>query len=84
MDALKYASGIRPVFCLMILSKPSAFNSSIISEVRRHCQTTALYIGSPVRLSQRIVVSLWFVIPMAAICSGFAPTIAMHSVATAS
>ena len=81
--ALKYASGTSPVRSRIRLSYPSAFSCSIISEVRRHCQTMALYTGSPVLRSQHMVVSLWLVIPMPAICSAPAPTIAMASVATA-
>ena len=82
--ALKYASGTSPVRSRISSSYPSVFSCSIISEVLRHCQTMALYTGSPVVLSQQIVVSLWLVMPMPAISSAPAPTMAMASVATAS
>ena len=47
-------------------SSPRRFSSSHSSAVRRHCQTMALYTGSPVALSQRMVVSRWLVTPMPA------------------
>ena len=41
----------------------------MMAEVRRHCQTMALAMGSPVFLSQITVVSRWLVMPMAAMSS---------------
>ena len=50
-------------------SRPRARRSSQIAAVRRHCQTTASLIGAPVARSQTIVVSRWFVMPIAAMSS---------------
>ena len=47
-----------------------ALSRSQTSAVRRSCQTMALWIGSPVSRSQTIVVSRWFVMPMAATSCG--------------
>ena len=69
------------VFC-SIGPYPFSFSSSICSAVRRHCQTIALYTGSPVFLSQTIVVSRWFVMPMARIFLDDAPIFAIASMAT--
>ena len=41
--------------------------------VRRSCQTMALAIGRPVLRSQTIVVSRWFVIPIAAMAAASSP-----------
>ena len=63
---------------------PRSFKPSQYSEVRRHCQTMALYTGSPVALSQTTVVSRWLVMPMAAISAADAPSLPMASAATPS
>ena len=47
----------------------------MISEVRRHCQTMALAMGSPVALSQITVVSRWLVMPMAATSAAVTPSL---------
>ena len=60
---------MRPVFCRNFSVKPRAFSSSQYSLVRRHCQTMAWQMGSPVSLSQTMVVSRWLVMPMAAMSS---------------
>ena len=60
----------RPVFSAMVSPRPWAFRPSQKGAVRRHCQTMALWMGSPVRRSQRMVVSRWLVMPMAATCRG--------------
>ena len=78
----KYASTTRPVFSLIEASKPFAFSSSHIAAVLLHCHTMALYIGFPVFLSQTTVVSLWFVIPIAATSSGLTPVFSRTSLAT--
>ena len=52
----KYASGTRPVLDFVV-SQCRAFSSSAWSAVLLHCQTMALCSGSPVDLSQRMVVS---------------------------
>ena len=62
--AEKYGSKSKPVLCVVVGSKPSAFKELHISEVRRSCHTMALYTGFPVILSQTMVVSRWFVMPM--------------------
>ena len=49
---------------------PSAASLSQMGAVLLHCQTMALYTGLPVFLSQTIVVSRWFVMPMPAISVG--------------
>ena len=49
----------------------------MMSEVRRHCQTMALAIGSPVFLSQITVVSRWLVMPMAAMSEAVTPSLLM-------
>ncbi len=54
----------------------------MMSEVRRHCQTMALAMGSPVSLSQTTVVSRWLVMPMAARSSALTPSLAMAAWAT--
>ena len=63
--AEKYASGCRPVFatiCRATSSLPQS--SSMMGAVRRHCQTMALAMGSPVARSHTTVVSRWLVMPM--------------------
>ena len=66
----KYASMRRPVLSVTTGPRPSAFSRSQRGAVRRHCQTMALWTGSPVRASHSMVVSRWLVMPMAAICLG--------------
>ena len=56
-DPEKYASGCSPVLRRIISAWPPFTSPSMISEVRRHCQTMAFAIGSPVALSQITVVS---------------------------
>ena len=92
--AEKYGSKIRPVFCWIISligrTFPSASvivcpsNASQYSAVLRHCQTIALQIGCPFFLSQMIVVSRWFVIPIAAISSAVTLILDIASTATPS
>ena len=53
-----------------------------MSAVRRHCQTMALWMGRPVSLSHRMVVSRWLVMPMAAMSAGAAPDWAITSIIT--
>ena len=74
----------RPVFSRNFLVRPRAFSSSQYSLVRRHCQTMAWQTGSPVSRSQTMVVSRWFVMPMAAISSADAPIWFMADSATPS
>ena len=62
-----------PVLARNFSVSPLAFSSSQYSLVRRHCQTMAWQIGSPVSLSQTMVVSRWLVMPMAAMSSARAP-----------
>ena len=50
-----------------------------MDEVRRHCQTMALQMGRPVSRSQRIVVSRWLVMPMAAMSPAAMSALAMAS-----
>ena len=54
----KYASTTKPVFSFIYPSNPLVFKLSHISAVLLHCQTIALYIGTPVFLSHTIEVSL--------------------------
>ena len=82
--AEKYASIMSPVFCWNVFSSPFAFKASAISDVRRHCHTIALYTGSPVSLFHTIAVSLWFVMPIAAISAAFAFIMLIASTATPS
>ena len=57
----------RPVFSAIVSAMPGvSLSLSQMPAVRRHCQTMALYTGSPVALSHRIVVSRWFVMPIPA------------------
>ncbi|MBV6464885.1 MAG: hypothetical protein PGMFKBFP_00150 [Anaerolineales bacterium] len=66
----KYVASGSPVFARR-RSCPPCFASALqISSVRVSCQTMALWIGLPVRLSQTTVVSRWLVTPTATICSG--------------
>ncbi len=52
-------------------------SASQIGAVMRLCQTMALATGLPVALSQTIVVSRWFVTPMAATWFGAMPALAI-------
>ena len=57
----------RPVFSAIVSAMPGvSLSVSQMPAVRRHCQTMAWWMGSPVARSQRIVVSRWFVMPIAA------------------
>ncbi len=68
--AEKYASGRSPVFAwTMRLASCVPHSSSMMGAVRRHCQTMALWMGSPVVGSHTIVVSRWLSMPMAATLS---------------
>ena len=58
-----------PVFSRIMSVKPLSFSESQYSAVLRSCQTMALWTGTPVSASQTIVVSLWLVIPIAAMSS---------------
>ena len=80
----KYASTTKPVFSAMADASPAAFSRSQHPAVRLHCHTMAFAAGRPVALSQRIVVSRWFVMPMAAMSPADAPARAMASWAVAS
>lgn len=78
--SIKYKAGfLTELFC-----QSFSFKESQNSAVRRHCQTIAWQIGSPVFLSHTIVVSRWFVIPIAAISEGSAPMMFIASTATPS
>ena len=57
---------MRPVLLLIRSVRPSLLRPSQNSEVLRSCHTMALYTGSPVSASHTIVVSRWFVMPIAA------------------
>ncbi len=67
--AEKYGSAVRPVRVRIV----SAGSARQRSAVRRSCQTTAGYTGSPLRRSQTTVVSRWLVIPSAAIAPAGTP-----------
>src|SRR5258706_486433 len=60
---LKYGSTTSPVFERISASAPCCFSLLHKEEVRRSCQTIALWIGSPVCRSQTMVVSRWLVMP---------------------
>ncbi len=62
----KYVAIGRPVLGRNRSWPPSAMSSSQILSVRVSCQTSALWIGTPVALSHTTVVSRWFVMPTAA------------------
>ena len=62
----KYGSSSSPVFAVTLASWPADFSCAQISAVRRSCQTSALWIGTPVARSQITVVSRWLVRPSAA------------------
>ena len=64
--ALKYASMMSPVFERITSVNPFALRLSQYGAVLRSCQTIALWTGSPVAASHTMVVSRWFVIPIAA------------------
>ena len=66
----KYASTTRPVLRRIVASCPSAFRRSQIGALTRLCQTMALATGLPVWRSHRMVVSRWFVMPIAAMSAG--------------
>ena len=80
----KYASGRRPVRAWIRASCPSAESASQAAAVRRSSQTMAWSIGSPVARSQRIAVSRWLAMPMAAISRGLSPARASASTAAPS
>src|SRR5258706_591484 len=60
---LKYGSTTSPVFERISASATLCISSVHNAEVRRSCQTNALWIGSPVCRSQTMVVSRWLVMP---------------------
>ena len=64
---------------MIIGSCPAARRSAQMAEVRRSCQTMALWIGSPVARSQTSVVSRWLVMPMAAMSEAARPEVARAS-----
>ena len=74
----------RPVLARKLSVRPLAFRLSQYSLVRRHCQTIAWWMGSPVTLSQTMAVSRWLVMPMAAMSTAVAPIFCMASTATPS
>ena len=66
--AEKYASGISPVFAVIVCATSgSLHNASTMLAVRRHCHTMALKIGSPVSRFHTTVVSRWLVMPILSI-----------------
>ena len=73
-----------PVFARTVSTSPLSFSESQYSAVRRHCQTMARWMGSPVCLSHTMVVSRWLVMPMAAISAAVAFRFFMASWATSS
>ena len=60
----KYGSMTSPVRSLISCSCPCSRSSSQRAAVRRSCQTSAWWTGSPVFGSQATTVSRWLVIPM--------------------
>ena len=56
----------------------------MMGAVRRHCQTMAFAIGSPVALSQMTEVSRWFVMPMAAMSAAVTPSLSIAARETSS
>ena len=76
--AEKYGSSSRPVRSVTRSSIPSSRSRAQTPAVRLSCQTMALWIALPVRRSQTIVVSRWFVMPIATIArpAASAPSIA--------
>ena len=80
----KYASITSPVLARKVSTSPLSFRLSQYSDVLRHCHTIAWYTGSPVSLSHTMVVSRWFVMPIAAMSSAVAPIFDMASTATPS
>ena len=73
-----------PVLARKASVRPLSFRLSQYSEVRRHCQTMARLTGSPLSLSQTMVVSRWLVMPMAAMLAAVAPMLSMAFLATSS
>ena len=55
----------RPVFSVTSSSRPRALSASQRGAVLRHCHTMAFATGRPVLRSHTIVVSRWFVMPIA-------------------
>ena len=79
--AEKYASGMRPVLARTSAAmEASPQSSSTRSAVRRHCQTIAFAIGSPVVGSHTMVVSRWLSMPMATTSAAVSPWRATSSV----
>src|SRR5512138_3618298 len=72
---------ISPVFCCINVEYFS-FKLLQYAAVLLSCHTIALQTGLPVFRSQTIVVSRWFVIPIAAIFSGVIAAFTTASVAT--
>ena len=71
----KYGSSSSPVFCENFFSSPCFFSLWQSAEVRRSCQTMALWIGLPVALSQMTTVSRWLVMPIAAMSEAPRPAV---------
>ena len=70
---------IRPVFCEITGSRPSAFSFAQMSAVRRSCQTMARCTACPVARSHTTVVSRWLVMPIAAMSFAVMPACAIAS-----
>ncbi len=66
----KYGSSTSPVRSRTRGSCPASRNSSQRAAVRRSCQTSALWTGSPVSGSHATTVSRWLVIPIASRLAG--------------
>ena len=74
---------IRPVFSRILSVRPCALRLSQYDAVRRSCHTMALCTGLPVSASHTMVVSLWLVMPMAAMFLPLMPILEMASAITA-
>ena len=72
----------RPVRSRTSGSCPAARSSSQRSAVRRSCQTSARWIGSPVAGSQATTVSRWLVIPIASRSAPWIPASTIACTAT--
>src|SRR3954451_13781096 len=70
---------MRPVFCEITGSRPSAFSLAQMSAVRRSCQTMARCTACPVARSHTTVVSRWLVMPIAAMSFALMPAWAISA-----
>ena len=70
---------IRPVFCEINGSRPSAFSLAQMPAVRRSCQTMARCTAWPVVRSHTTVVSRWLVMPIAAMSFAVMPACSIAS-----